>query len=67
MTQPTADFQDLGEPYRAMFGIDGTAGDAQDVKHPFVPASPGGSCVVCGMARSMRKHTEDWADREDTP
>jgi hypothetical protein len=51
------DFQDRGEPYRQMFGIDGTAGDAMDVKHPFVPDSPGcGWCVVCGMAESYRMH-----------
>jgi hypothetical protein len=54
------DFQDRGEPYRQMFGIDGTAGDAQDERHPFVPDSPGGPCVVCGMAGPYRMHTEDW-------
>lgn len=59
------DFQDRGEPYRQMFGIDGTAGDAQDVRHPFVPDNSGGPCVVCGLARSYRKHTEDWAGDED--
>lgn len=55
------DFQVRGEPYRQMFGIDGTAGDAQDVEHPFVPQSPGGPCVVCGLSRTYRKHIEDWA------
>ena len=55
------DFQDRGEPWRQMFGIDGTAGDAQDEPHPFVPDNPGGPCVVCGLARSYRKHTEDWS------
>lgn len=57
-----SDFQDRGESYRQMFGIDGTAGDAQDRPHPFVPDDPGGPCVVCGLARPHRQHTEDWAD-----
>ena len=66
------EFQDLGEPWRAMFGIDGTAGDAQDKRHPFVPLHAGGPCVVCGLARKYRKHTEDWtahphATPEPTP
>ena len=47
---------------RQMFGIDGTAGDAQDELHPFVPDSPGGCCVVCGLARPYRKHTGDFGD-----
>lgn len=53
------DFQNRGEPWRAALGIDGTAGDAQDVPHEFIPDSPGGPCVVCGLAESYRKHRED--------
>lgn len=51
------DFQDRGGPWRAALGIDGTAGDAQDVPHEFIPDTPGGPCVVCGLAKSHRKHT----------
>jgi hypothetical protein len=54
------EFQDSGESWRQLFGIDGTAGDAQDIPHPFVPASPGGACTVCGLPSSHRKHTENW-------
>jgi hypothetical protein len=50
------DFQDRGEPWRAALGIDGTAGDAQDIQHEFIPDSPGGPCVVCGLAQSYRRH-----------
>lgn len=56
MTSDQQDFQQRGEPWRAALGIDGTAGDAQDVTHEFVPDSPGGPCVVCGLAQSYRKH-----------
>ena len=52
------DFQERGEPWRAALGIDGTAGDAQDVPHEFIPDSPGGPCVACGLAESYRKHHE---------
>lgn len=61
------DFQVRGEPYRRMFGIGGTAGDAQDVPHSFVPDSPdspGGPCVACGMGGGYQKHTEDWAGQD---
>lgn len=50
------DFQSQGEPYRQELGIDGTAGDAQDVPHPFV-ASSAGPCLVCGLAEPYRKHS----------
>lgn len=51
-----------GEAWRQLFGIDGTAGDAQDVDHPYVPAdyATGAACVVCGLARPYRRHTSDW-------
>lgn len=54
------DFQDRGEPHRRRLGIDGTAADAQDVSHPHTPDVPYGTwCVVCGLSRSYRKHTEE--------
>jgi hypothetical protein len=53
------EFQERGEAERQRLGIDGTAGDAQDVAHPYVPDGPSGSaCVVCGLARCYRKHAE---------
>lgn len=56
MTENRPDFQDDGEAARQAAGIDGTAGDAQDVPHRFV-ADPQGGCLVCGLAKSYRKHT----------
>lgn len=52
------DFQDRGENARRARGIDGTAGDAQDVSHAFVPDEPTGACLLCGLAPSHRKHQE---------
>jgi hypothetical protein len=50
-------FQDRGEKHRQALGIDGTAGDAQDVPHPYVPdGADGSACVVCGLAKSYAKH-----------
>ncbi len=43
------DFQGRGEAFRAALGIDGTAGDAQDVPHGFEDDPPTGACVVCGL------------------
>lgn len=51
-----ADFQDRGDAARRAAGIDGTAGDAQDVPHGFVLDEPTGGCLLCGLARSYRKH-----------
>jgi hypothetical protein len=52
-----SDFQDRGEAERQRLGIDGTAGDAQDVPHPYVPDGvPGSACVTCGLAQGYRKH-----------
>jgi hypothetical protein len=51
------DWQDAGESLRQQLGIDGTAGDAQDVPHPYSDidgAYP--YCVVCGLPRTYRKH-----------
>ena len=50
------DFQDAGEKWRQAAGIDGTAGDAQDVQHKYVPAGPDGPCLVCGLNKVYRKH-----------
>jgi len=44
-----------GEHLRRRYGIDGTAGDAQDVEHPYHAATDG-SCLVCGLAEVHRKH-----------
>jgi hypothetical protein len=51
------DFQNRGEQARQRAGIDGTAGDAQDIQHAYVPDGPGGSpCLLCGLALSQPKH-----------
>jgi hypothetical protein len=50
------DFQDRGEELRQALGIDGTAGDAQDVNHPFTPDGPGGPCLACGLAEPYKRH-----------
>lgn len=59
------DFQDRGEPWRKKLGIDGTAGDAQDVNHPYVRDSPDEACVVCGMAKAYEKHADGWIEITD--
>lgn len=53
----TPDFQDRGDTARRAAGIDGTAGDAQDVPHRFVRDHQTGGCLLCGLARGYRKHT----------
>lgn len=53
----TDDFQDRGEAARQAAGIDGTAGDAQDIPHGFVRDPESTCCLVCGLAPSYRKHT----------
>jgi hypothetical protein len=52
----TTDFQDRGDIARQAAGIDGTAGDAQDVPHAFVRDEPTGSCLLCGLSPAYRKH-----------
>jgi hypothetical protein len=52
----TNDFQDRGEAARQAVGIDGTAGDAQDTPHQFRADDETGGCLLCGMARTYRKH-----------
>lgn len=52
-----SDYRERGEAARQRLGIDGTAGDAQDVPHQYIPDGPDGSaCIVCGLARGHRKH-----------
>ncbi|GGM27900.1 hypothetical protein GCM10011608_10920 [Micromonospora sonchi] len=50
---------DTGERLRASLGIDGTAGDAQDVDHDYRTSAtePDGPCLVCGLAQPYRRHT----------
>lgn len=50
------DFQARGEAARQAAGIDGTAGDAQDVLHRFTLDEPTGACLLCGLDSSYRKH-----------
>lgn len=54
-------FQERGESHRQRLGIGGTAGDAQDVEHPYIEDVVLGCCVVCGLARSHRKHVAEEA------
>ena len=50
-------FQQRGEAHRRELGIDGSAGDAQDVRHPFVVDEGFGPwCVICGLGENHRKH-----------
>ena len=51
------DFQDRGDTARRDQGIDGTAGDAQDIPHQFVLDRPTGACLLCGLTPGYRKHT----------
>jgi len=51
-----ADFQDRGDAARAAAGIDGTAGDAQDKHHAYVPDSPHTWCLLCGLGDDARVH-----------
>jgi hypothetical protein len=53
--RPSA-FQDRGEALRRRLLIDGTAGDAQDVDHPYIPEVADGPCLVCGLTRSYPRH-----------
>lgn len=57
MTDPNGDFHDRGEAARQAAGIDGTAGDAQDVPHAYRPDAPNRWCLLCGLAPGYAKHT----------
>ena len=48
-------FQDRGEPLREAAGIDGTAGDAQDVPHRFADDGHR-ACGMCGLAFGADVH-----------
>jgi len=50
------DFQDRGEAARRAAGIDGTAGDAQDIQHALVVDERTGACLLCGLSPAYRKH-----------
>jgi hypothetical protein len=49
-------FQDAGEVVRRQLGVDGTAGDAQDVPHGYVEAEWVPCCVACGLSRKAAVH-----------
>lgn len=55
------DWELLGEEWRQQMGIDGTAGDAQDVEHPYTatgdlhPKSPD-ACLACGLGPAHDRH-----------
>jgi hypothetical protein len=51
------DFQDRGDAARRAAGIDGTAGDAQDIRHRYVP-DPQGGCLLCGLAETYKQHID---------
>ncbi len=57
------DFQDRGDAARRAAGIDGTAGDAQDIRHRFIRDNKTGSCLLCGLAEPYRKHTTTARER----
>ena len=50
------DFQDRGEDYRQELGIDGTAGDAQDIPHAYKPDGYYVWCLACGLNEGSRVH-----------
>jgi hypothetical protein len=57
------DFQDRGDAARRAAGIDGTAGDAQDIPHRYQPDDDRPWCLLCGLGEKHRKHTTE----EPTP
>lgn len=52
------DFQNRGEHLRRQYGIDGTAGDAQDAQHPYVRDEPTGACLACGLSESYHQRKD---------
>lgn len=51
-------FQETGEQARQRLGIDGTAGDAQDIRHQFIPAPGELGCLACGLADGYPPHVD---------
>lgn len=56
------DFQNSGDAARRAQGIDGTAGDAQDIPHRPVLDTQTGGCLLCGLALSYRMHIDRLLD-----
>lgn len=56
------DFQERGEAARRAQGIDGTTGDAQDVRHRYARDTETGACLLCGLAETYRKHIDRLLD-----
>jgi len=52
-------FQELGENYRRRCGIDGTAGDAQDIPHPYRHNTEYGVCLACGLTLRSPVHVSE--------
>lgn len=65
--RPDDTTQDRGEAARQAAGIDGTAGDAQDVPHALVADTETGGCLLCGLAPGYRKHTPRPDDTDTAP
>lgn len=51
-------FGDRGEAERRKAGIDGTAGDAQGVRHRAVLEAETGCCVLCGLSHGHKMHID---------
>lgn len=47
-----------GEKLRQRLGIDGTMGDAQDVKHVAHQSLVGSWCAICGFSMSSQIHVK---------
>jgi hypothetical protein len=56
MSNDMQDFQDRGESYRQELGIDGTAGDAQDVPHLYKEDGDNDWCIACGLSLLASVH-----------
>ncbi len=59
MSDSKEDFQNRGEKYRQELGIDGTAGDAQDVPHLYKQDGENEWCLACGLTLLARVHKVD--------
>ena len=60
--QAQPSFQDRGEAARHAQGIDGTAGDAQDIRHRYVRDEQTDGCLLCGLAETYRNHIDRLLD-----